>query len=169
MAALVEAVDRVNTKRSGFVPRTIRLVLVDPATGDEVSEEMPHAEFWAVYQSLKAIGFNQTATVALFGATLIQPALSAEDTNKIDRKISAIYAFLRYNSNPELTALNFSYELLQGLKISREAAAKFASDILGKEVPPDSWRKRVDKFADDRGLPKVGLTRGRRKKKKLER
>jgi hypothetical protein len=60
-------------------------------------------------------------------------------------------------SNPEEMALHYTYTLLRHRDISREEAAEIASKILGTTISTNTWRMRVDRWIDSKGLPKVGI------------
>jgi hypothetical protein len=55
--------------------------------------------------------------------------------------------------------LALTYNLLRGHMLNHAEAAQLASSILGREIKPDTWRKRVDRWAKTHGLPKVELKR----------
>ena len=151
----------MSRKRDNFSPETMELLFVDPATGEEDRHVIPTVHFWALYNVMQTMGVDYAYTVALYGAMLVKPDFSDADNTTISDKISAVNAFIRENPDREETALKYSYQILRSVKASRPAVAQFASDILGKEVPADSWRKRVDAWAAAKGLPKVGLYKHR--------
>lgn len=55
--------------------------------------------------------------------------------------------------------LALTYTWLRERYISHKEAAQFASSVLGREIKPDTWRKRVDRWAEAHNLPKVELKR----------
>lgn len=73
----------------------------------------------------------------------------------------------------ELLILNFCYMLLSHRRITREEAARLAGHILGWTSPrdeedqrryADNWRKKLDRWARNQGLPSLGQTKRRPRK-----
>lgn len=66
---------------------------------------------------------------------------------------------------PEDPILSFCYYMLRAKRITRQQAADLASDILGRPIDREAWRKRVDRWAaaPERRLPQIGKPRERGK------
>ncbi len=123
---------------------------------------------WESALSLLLLGAAIQKTADLQNAELEQEQaeLSPDDINLL----TGVFNELRraaYQLN-EHNVLEMTYELLHASKISRGNAAVLASDILGKKINPDAWRKAVDKWARDNHKPPVDLPRGRPSRGKPE-
>ncbi len=57
--------------------------------------------------------------------------------------------------------LSVSYHLLRGKQITYAQAAEFAAWVLEKPIKTDTWKDRVMRWADRRGLPKIGQRKPR--------
>jgi hypothetical protein len=70
--------------------------------------------------------------------------------------------------SPDDRLLSFCYYLLRDKQINRIQAAEFASWVREKEgrgpVLTEAWRKRVDRWAGQHGLPQIGKPRPRHKR-----
>lgn len=154
--------------RKSVILQEQNIEFVDRRTGEKLRFVMPYDAFWAIYHTIKAVGVQRAGEVALFGALQVKPNLSPEDIEQLRNSIIYIHAYLLNGPDPVMTALELSYRLLHQVKISRKDARDLAAKIIGKPIPIDSWRKRVDAFAEDRGLPKVDLSPGRPKNKNAE-
>ena len=66
-------------------------------------------------------------------------------------------------TNEEHVFLAQSYEHLKSKDWTRAQAAAFASTMLGRAIGIEAWRKRVDRWAEDQGLPAIGQTKRRRR------
>ncbi len=133
---------------------------------------LPFALFWAMYRIHKSdglAGYRDILHIAMFGADqALRPDPVPESALKrlafnIDRILLAGDQAFR---NKESALLETSYSALADGLFSRVEAAQFASAFLGKRIEPDTWRKRVDKYAQDNNLPPLKLTGGRPARKR---
>ncbi len=158
-------------KRISFPQVSIEFPSVNES-GEFEPIQIRFALFWAMYRIHKndgLSGYRDILHIAMFGVEqAIRPDPVPESLIKkvlfnIDRIILAGEAAFR---NKESALLEASYSALADGLFSRVEAAQFASAFLGKRIEPDTWRKRVDKYAHDNDLPPLKLTGGRPARKR---
>ncbi len=150
------------------------IAVLEPDLGGEIIHLVPSMPaFWGWYNVIMSQGIDQAVEMARFAGAIVKSEI-AEQSNGIRVKHALKEddgAYLRKvleilkkvgdkEESKDLYALKFSYEILMRQRWTRKQAARFASNMLGYEVSPDTWRKRLDKYIRENDLPKIELPRG---------
>ena len=89
------------------------------------------------------------------GLTLVGHTATRDDEARIRSAIISLYgAALQWETLTDFL-LEYSYIVLKNRKATHRIVAINASMMLGREIKPDAWRKRVTTWAEDAGLPKI--------------
>ncbi len=92
--------------------------------------------------------------------------LTEDETKQIWTVIQEIWkATEAHFRDDEEAVLDITYRALRDGIYNRGDAAIFASQMLGRNLSSEAWRKRVDRWADNKKLDPVEQPRGRPKKK----
>ncbi len=152
---------------------TLTFHLVDEATGQQVNVELPLVMVWALRKVTQAFGPHMTEFIALIGANAIK-ATSIVDGKEVDsgtlqpltdedrRRVQIVVrevskaAQEKWPKSEDLL-IQASYEAVRAGLLTRGQAAEFASELLGRTISADTWRKRVDRWADQKRLPKIEI------------
>ncbi len=123
--------------------------------------------FGVVWSILTAPSATSILAIAGIGAQVTYRALQGIDQSTeviIPKSIRSHYeAFIlaTYEElknrfpNEESLLIDFSYNMLRQREATRADMAHFASFMLGETIGTEAWRKRVDRWAERQGLPKV--------------
>ncbi len=117
-------------------------------------------------------GTEQAYQVFRFGARIAMQPWTAEHEQALRQAFDDILANIadRISQLPDLedAVIEYCYDRLARRQTNRHRAAEFASRVLGYEINAEAWRKRVDRWAKERGLPKIDLPAGRPKTKNMD-
>lgn len=107
-------------------------------------------------QLLKTTAGRDLAIQFIFTSLDIVQVSSKDETyDRVSATLDAVERF-RFQDTDDFL-LSRSYHLLRDKKLGRAAVATVASSMLNTPISTDSWRKRVDRWAEKEGLPKVEL------------
>jgi len=117
---------------------------------------------WDLFNIAQQWGSDRAYEVLRLGAVLAKGQLSEHDEHELRNALSYMLTqgaepFFSDKKNLEEFAIATAYILLRQNKITRDLAAFQAQSLLGREISTDTWRKRVDRWAERRGLPRVEL------------
>lgn len=155
------------SSESAFSAATLYLVpdekrfVKNPFTGETEPLSIPYREFFVLHQLIKIVGLEaamKAASYLVFVANDL--GLSAEQNERLHHVLEAIHSYQGPDNETDVVLL--TYDLLSDRAISRDEAADLASDLLGRPIKSDAWRKRVDRFAEAHGLPKIEAYKRRR-------
>ncbi len=159
---------------------------IDREAAQGVNHSFPAAVFWGWYDIILSYGLDQALELASYSAAFVQSGLTEEwggATRRAplpDDERAYLRSMLKkikdigdHEENKEEFALSMSYAFLNQPKEkewrwSRKQAARFASNILGYDIKPDTWRKRLDKYIRENDLPKIELPRGKATTRKID-
>ncbi len=158
-----------------FISSKFNLVfhLVDEVTGNQIHVELPLVMVWALRKVTNAFGPHMTEFIALIGAHALKAAHTVNSeqidpsshqpvTDQERRRVQIMVREVaraaqdKWPKSEDLL-IEASYEALRQGLLTRGQAAEFASELLGRRVTMDTWRKRVDRWADQKKLPKVEI------------
>lgn len=148
---------------------SVGILLTDPETGDDFPHLLSLPVFWGWYTVIVSQGIDQALEMAAFagalvrhdlvdkrdGGTFVKGGLPQEERAYLRRMLECLKDMGDRNKDKETHALQISYEVLGRKDWTRKQAARFASNVLGREISTDTWRKRVDRWAQRQGKPKV--------------
>ncbi len=126
--------------------------------------EVPRLIAWSHIETLRELGLERAIhLVMLVVAPLYEtePRKLFEPPIAIEARMRAMFGSLLERAQREGweseidMVLSATYHMLRARKITREAAARIASSFLHQPFTVDAWRMRTDRWARDRGLPKV--------------
>ncbi len=159
---------------------------VDQTTGQPTTIDVTYDQYIPIILVLKQYGRQGSSRVfhlMLLGGTV---ALHVRHTNmavstmpaKLMRneriRVADILnhiqrAIQKHFKNNEEAVIAATYVGLVRDACTRSEAALFASAMLGRTITSEAWRKRVDRWAQDksRNLPPVGLSSGRPRTKEI--
>jgi hypothetical protein len=143
---------------------TLTVTAKDPWSGQTFTMELSSYMSWDVIKTLLDIG--PEAAVGLV-RLVTEPLLygdteyRAEPPIKYHARLRAVlYALHKLAIDEQWKAetdqvISLCYHLLRERKINRRNAADLASLLLKKETSTETWRKRVDRWVEKKGLPRV--------------
>jgi hypothetical protein len=103
-------------------------------------------------------GIGQAQELLLFGASLVKKETSERDVERLRLILEAVHRSpIGQAEDLEDHVLWRSYTWLLEKQINRKQAARYASDVLGREISTDTWRKRVDRWAEKQHFPRVEI------------
>jgi hypothetical protein len=158
---------------------TIYLDLVDPKAKTWQQYEFPFEIVWAFYRVSKELGPADAFRLAALGVMVdgirirdvpgqdveLLTRLTPSTGERLEFMIDQLWQVLLKEFPKQVDfLLDTSYKMLRNGYFSRSEAAEFASQMLGKPIESEAWRKRVNKFARDRGRDPLDLPKGRPKK-----
>ena len=146
-----------------LVEQVVRFNVKDPVTCDTWPVALDVAEFWRFYQLIKSEGIEQARSLVLSGLQFARHEVTEEDTRRISAALWEVQHYPVFS--PEEIQLWRSYWELQRKETTRDEAAQRASAFLETPISTDAWRKRVDRWAEDQGLPALGQTKRRPRSK----
>jgi hypothetical protein len=139
------------------------------ATGGEDRVFLDGATALELHELAERAGAEQAYQLFRFAATVAVRPWTDQHEQELRQVFDTILADIEHRirnlPDPEEQALWFSYELLRQQKTTRPRAARLASTILGRPITPEAWRKAVNKWAHENGMPKLDLPHGRPSKK----
>ncbi len=129
------------------------------------AKDIPFKTFYSVYKILQnaTIDPSHLWHLACFAAVAAkgQP-LDADEKQRIGAALdlmqlggTGLFPNEAWQTDED-PVLSITYHLLRSRQITYTQAAAIASELLGQAIKPEAWRKRVDRWRNDRGLPKVG-------------
>jgi hypothetical protein len=140
------------------VTPALRIGVINPRTGQPDIIELQIAVAASLYRTFQNEGLEAVADLVYLVIALREGKVSKEEQDRLLVPIRDILEALTTSfQNNEDMLLSASYSLLHDKRITREEAALMASRGLGKKTTTDAWRKRVDRWAEKEGLPKVEL------------
>ncbi len=136
----------------------IELSTVAPATGVRANVRMPEAAFLDFYETIIRHSIKDAYNVAAAGIRMA----GREPTQAESDRIWALLPVLRVNGDlfygdQEEAMLESTYRKLVNREETYEEAAARARAFLRVDYSRDTWRKKVTRFAERKGYPKVGL------------
>ena len=108
-------------------------------------------------ESIRMMGIDRAHEIAIACAHLVKDELADEDIARLQRYIEIIEQSRARASNTTDDVLFLSYIRLRSKEITYEEAAHLASIMLKKQVSPDAWRMRVNRWAAKEGKPKIEI------------
>ena len=135
-----------------------RFFMKDSLTGETVPRAIPYREFFALYQLIKAAGRDDAHNAATYLASVaLDREPTVEEAVRLRTVLEAVHYYIYTDKAPdkETTALEITYTLLRSKAITHKGAAELASDLVGKHFEPNTWRMRIDRWAEKHGRPKV--------------
>ena len=122
-----------------------------------------------LHQLVECAGVEQAYQLFRFAATVAVRPWTDQYEQELRQTFETILVDIEHRirnlPDPEEQALWFSYELLRQQKTTRPRAARFASQLLGRTITAEAWRKAVNKWALENEMPDLGLPPGRPVKK----
>ncbi len=141
--------------------RTITLHVQDPNTGKQEDFEMDFSLAWSLHAAMTHLGAKYTEEL-IESAAGPREQRSVEDQRRVFAMIHMAHELFKRWPKPEDLLLRLCYISLSKGSMTRAQSAAFASEHLKEAIEPETWRKRVNKFAKEQGLPALNLPRGRR-------
>ncbi len=146
---------------------TLSITLQDPRTNKHSQVELPFRLAWSLHRITAELGITYTVGAGLVG---VFAATGGKLTDNAQERLDIIirgYAQSIVDKWPraEDMLLQVSHRGLQEGIFNRVTAAAFASELLGEEIDPETWRKRTNAFAKLHDLGGSGLSPGRPRKK----
>ncbi len=152
----------------------IQAILKDSVTvtfGDGMGSEdlaytfdVPLVMAWKYIEMLRQFGMYSAIQFVMMVVRPLyntHPRKLLEPPIAIEARMRAMFGRLLERANNEHweseidMVLSATYHMLRARKITREAAARIASSFIHQPFTVDAWRMRTDRWARDRGLPKV--------------
>ncbi len=143
----------------------LRLTVVDKDSEEHTQLELPFLMICQILPILKSSSPSAVRQLALLGAIgAMHPNLPTEkEIHQIGRVLSTLEITIaeRWRNREEML-IQATYALLRDGSITRRQAAAVAKAALGKDINEESWRKRVDRYANapERKWPLPGKPRG---------
>lgn len=148
-----------------FHAMTSKIALeVEAQDGEVFTIEIVRFPAWAIVETIRELGVRRAVHLVQFATEPVWGIATEQPNYPPGKNEARLYAIFNHFfeqaereqwKTPTDELLSWSYHLLRERKITRTAAAAFASMRLNKHINPDTWRKRVDRWASARGLPKV--------------
>lgn len=137
--------------------------LTDLETGEPYTIRPSVATLRSLYEATERWGLEQTLDVLLFGAASVKREVTERDARRLRVILEGLVnSPIGQSKDLEEFALWRSYTWLLDKQITREQAAQYASDVLGRPITKDAWRMAVDRWAAKQHLPKVEYRRRKR-------
>ncbi len=164
-----------------ITPKFTLTVFFTTATGERVEVQMSFMVAWAIYRIAKTLGSRYAYLAALGGAiavtagqehvvdgVIVETTSDRELTDEDQRRLEIFTrdvadALVRAWPRQEDMLLKYTYEMLRTGALTRADVAQFASEALGKEIQPDTWKKRLDNYIKREQLDRLELSPGRPK------
>jgi len=167
---VVEAVDRV-TRGQVLLPNLT--VLGTAEGGRQVAVALPLVSAWKLMEAIPALGGTEPTlkfaqTILFFDRKVMgyppdipapkDPyALDNITSDNVELLIKRLDAYSPKADTEEERLISFCYLLLRERHTNRPGVARFASEVLGREIKTNTWTQRVNRWARDRRLPKIEL------------
>ena len=135
----------------------IELSTLVTITGVRANVRMPEATFLDFYETITRHSLNDAVRVAIAGMRMAGHEPTSEET----LRITALLSVLKSNGDlfygdQEEAMLESTYRKLVNREETYEEAAARARAFLRVDYSRDTWRKKVTRFAERKGYPKVG-------------
>ncbi len=151
---------------------TLRIpVQVDGELRSLTAPQIPFKVFYSVYKILNNTTIDPTDLrhLAGFAAWVAKGApLTDAEASRLDLVLhvmqtgsGGLFSDEAWQTDED-PVISITYHLLRARKITYAEAAAIARGLLGRDIKPEAWRKRVDRWRKDRGLPEVGLRQRKR-------
>ena len=137
-------------------PANVALIRITYQEGDggESAEVMLHpVVFVGLVHATRTLGREHALAVLQFGATLVKPALTTVDTQRLDDVLTALERYMAQWEDPAELALALSYHQRRDHQLTDAQAALFATALLDQPMNAGAWRQRVDQWAAEHQLP----------------
>ena len=141
-----------NRNESGTVA-LMRIAYQDADSGESTEVTLDPAAFVGLVHMTRTLGREHARAVLQFGATLVKPALTAVDTQRLDDVLTALERYIAQWDDPVELAMALSYEQRRDHQLTDAQAALFATALLDQPVSADAWRQRVDRWAEAQQRP----------------
>ncbi len=132
--------------------------IIDPQTGEPKRIALPLSIAASLLHVAGIQSIDTVKDLAWFGAALATGFVPDEQARLIFQTIDEVRRALeaQWRDHDEML-LEGTYQLLRTREISRDRAAELASIVLGRTITTDTFRKRVDRYAESKGLRKVEI------------
>ncbi|MDP9309441.1 MAG: hypothetical protein M3R24_00845 [Chloroflexota bacterium] len=119
--------------------------------------------FWTLCDTIIRRGEDGAAALMLLGIEAVKVGKPTPEDERAVRAVveRAVFSIKEQWPNVEEFALFHTYVMLTLGDFSRDDAARTASDILRKTVTSEAWRKRLDRWVEEKGHQKVDLRKHR--------
>ena len=131
----------------------IRIAYHASDSGESTEVTLDPVVFVGLVHAMRTLGREHALAVLQCGATLVKPALTAVDTQRLDYVLSAVERYIAQWEDPSELALAVSYDQLRKHQLTAAQAALFASALLYQPVTAEAWRQRVDRWAEAQQRP----------------
>jgi transglutaminase-like putative cysteine protease len=138
---------------------------IDKETGEGWHVTMTIAVWAAFVHAIRAYGIDHASQLILTSVHIALPNDEDIDYRRIRVTLEAIQEYAPDVEEEEEYLLSYSYYMLSVKYMTRPRVAEIASTILGRPITPEAWRKAVNKWAHENGMPKLDLPHGRPSKK----
>lgn len=139
-------------------PEDVELSTTDPSTGETFYALLSEPLFLDYYRIIREHGLEYAQRLALGGLAINGHNVTENDRGRARAMLSALHAAAtQFYGDKEEALLEMSYDRLRARKETYEEAAKVAESILRKPFTPDAWRRKIARWAERTGRPRVGL------------
>src|SRR5919202_6703715 len=125
----------------------IRITYQEGDGGESAEVTLDPVVFVGLVHAMRTLGREHARAVLQFGATLVKPALTAVDTQRLDYVLSAVERYIAQWEDPSELAMALSFEQRRDHQLTDTQAALFATALLDQPVSAEVWRQRVDRWA----------------------
>ena len=148
---------------------TPELRLVFPIEDPKVRQieiRTPLLRFWGAYRAIHQGGLDESLALVVFGSS-VYGAIRDRGVADPERTFAKVWRWMgdhyelginRWETETDLV-MSFCYFLLRHKLITRAEAAQFAREALNEPIDQESWRKRIDRWANRHKLPALGQTK----------
>ncbi len=132
------------------------IMLVDP-------ESAPSTLFWHAYTAAQKIpNIHALALLELGASLLIGRQLTEKELDLLNEILGTLRrGAMRLKPVTNDQVAEYTYNQLRQKAMNWDTAALTASTMLGEQIKPDAWRKRVEKWRKEQDLPPVEQRRRR--------
>jgi hypothetical protein len=133
----------------------------DPETGRDFLESMDIRLAWKFYDLVERWGIDQALEMAVSCAAIVKHDLTQDDIDHLRWWLTSRHsAIAMFDGDRATLALEITHHFLyKGDLKTWKQAAELARQIIGREeaIQPETWRKRMERYAEKRGYPKIEL------------
>jgi hypothetical protein len=147
---------------------TLSIGLRHPVEGWNFGRAPEASVFWSWYETIKKWGADHAYEMAAESALLGKSELTDSERTYLRRWLLTIEWHGDRRPDREAWARQISYTMLACREWNRHEAARFAANVLGRDIKESTWRTAVDKWASAQGKPKLALPHGRPVKNKAQ-
>ena len=139
-------------------PTWATFYLTDVDTGEPYTIEPSVVTLRILTELIDTWGMGQARDLLIFGASLVKRDAAKHSASRLQVILDSVQrSAIGKAEDLEAFVLWRSYTWLLDKQINRKQAARYASDVLGREISTDTWRKRVDRWAEKQGFPRVEI------------